>query len=792
MDPQARLAAASWIEPDEPVIAPPGERPAYQLRREFSLSTAPAVATVWATAHGIYELFVNGTRVGDQELTPGFTAYRRRLQVHSYDVTAMLRPGTNSLEILLSDGWFRGRHGFLRKADGFGDRVAALLACDVDGLLVATGPEWRSRPSRITAADLMDGQQVDLRLPAPGTIPLDAPGWRPVHTPTNALYADRQRLVLPTAPPVRRIRELTPVAVTHPANGITVADFGQNLNGWVRLTGLGPAGTQLTLVHGEQLDAAGLVTTDHLRAFDFATKRPLPAGQVDVVISDGQAAFEPRHTTHGFRYVQVEGLVTQPEITAVVVHTELQATGSFQCSDHRLDALHEVAIQSLLGNACDIPTDCPQRERSGFTGDWQVYVATAALTHDVSEFSGKWLRDLAADQWPDGRVPTVTPNPAGAGPSGSPFLDAMEGSAGWGDAAVFVPWELWRAYGDPAVLERQYDSMVRWVDYAANCAAVRRHPDRVSRRPEPAPYERFVWDTGGHFGEWLEPGEIPNPDPAADHGIVATAYLARSAHLLSRVADLLGRREDADRYEVLAAAVRGAWQSEYLTADGVIAVATQANYVRALAFRLVPEDLRTAVADRLAGLVAEADHHVGTGFLSTGLLLPTLADNGHLDAAYRVLLSTGVPSWLEMLDRGATTVWERWDGSDGSLNHYSKGAVVSFLYTHVVGLRLPEEPGLDEGGYRRFTVKPQPGGGLTWASAQHETPQGPIQISWRLVDDEFRLTVEVPPGCLAEIHLPDGERLQAPPGSHTLSSKRKPGGSSGSYSSRHGDSRGLS
>ncbi|WNV85989.1 family 78 glycoside hydrolase catalytic domain [Umezawaea sp. Da 62-37] len=554
-----------------------------------------------------------------------------------------------------------------------------------------------------------------------------------------------------------------------------MVDFGQNVNGWVRLTDLGPAGTTLTLTHGEHVDVDGRVGTDHLRAFDFATGKLLPAGQVDEVVSAGRAGdvLEPRHTTHGFRYVQVDGHpggLGALDVTAVVVHTDLCETGWFDCDDHRLNALHDAAVWSLRDNACDIPTDCPQRERSGFTGDWQVHVATAALTHDVAGFSDKWLRDLAADQWPDGRVPAVTPNPAGAGPSGSAFKDAMEGSAGWGDAAVFVPWELWRAYGDLAVLDRQYESMVRWVDYAAAAAHDGRHPDRVGA---PAPHERYLWDTGGHFGEWLEPGEVPNPDPRVDHGVVATAYLARSAELLSRVSVLLGR--SPDRYRDLARAARAAWRREYLGPDGEIAVPSQANHVRALAFHLVPDHLRATVAKRLA---ADARQNgIGTGFLATGLLLPTLADNGHLDVAYRLLTSTGVPSWLGMIAKGATTIWERWDGVDaagarGSLNHYSKGAVISFLHTHVAGIRLPDDPGRDEAGYRRFVVQPRPGGGLRSAEAEHHSPYGPIRSAWRIGNDGFRLTVDVPPGTRAEIRLPNGRVDQVRAGHHVVESSR--------------------
>jgi alpha-L-rhamnosidase len=771
----ASLRTAAWIEPHEPVAAPPGRRPAYQLRHEFTLDRPVVTATAWATAHGIYELFVNGTRVGDLELTPGFTAYRKRLQVEPHDVTELLRPGPNSIEFLLSDGWFRGRHGFERTADGFGPRTAALLALEVDGTTtVTTGPGWWSRPSRLTAADLMDGQETDFRLPAPGSLGLAAPGWHPA--PPRP--AGPGRLVLTEAPPVRRVGELPPVSVTRLGDGGIVVDFGQNLNGWVRLRDLGPEGTRLTLTHGEHLAPDGRVTTEHLRAFDFATGKPLPAGQVDTVVSAGRAGdvFEPRHTTHGFRYVQVDG--HHPRVTAVVVHTDLPETGRFTCGDARLEALHRTAVWSLRGNACDVPTDCPQRERSGFTGDWQVYVATAARTHDVAGFSRKWLRDLAADQWPDGRVPTITPDPAGDGPSGNAFQDAMTGSAGWGDAAVLVPWELWRAYGDLEVLSGQYASMVRWVEYAATAARERRHPGRAGN---PAPHEKFLWDTGGHFGEWLEPGVPPAPDPDADHGIVATAYLARSARVLGRVAGLLGHAADAVRFRRLADAARTAWQREYLGPGGTLTEptlteatlteATQGNHVRALAFGLVPAPLRDTVAGRLAGMVTAAG--VGTGFLTTGLLLPTLADTGHADLAHRVLRSTGIPSWLGMLDLGATTFWEHWDAVDGdrvrgSLNHYSKGAAMSFLYTHIAGIRLPADPGPAEAGYRRFLVRPCPGEGLDRAEAEHLSPYGPIRSAWERSGGRFRLTVDVPPGTRAGIRLPHGKSTDAGPGRHTF------------------------
>lgn len=761
--------AADWIEPYEPDVPPLGHRPAYRLCASWRPRAEIAHASLFATAHGIYEFFVNDVRVGDHELTPGFTSYRSHLQVQHVDVTDLLHPEHNDLGILLSDGWFRGRHGFERHGDGFGDRVAALAELHVryaDGTSerFGTGDGWTSAPSEIDAADLMDGQRVDLRRVAADEV------HHPAVVARGGLYDDRSRLTTGVAPPVRRIETLAAVAVTEPRPGTYVVDFGQNISGWVTAADLGPAGTHVTLTHGEALAVDGSVDTDHLRAFEFATGTSLPAGQVDHVVSSGHPgeAFEPRHTTHGFRYVQIDGLETNPgpgTITAAVVHTDLEKVGSFGCDNDRLEKLHAAAVWSFRGNACDVPTDCPQRERSGFTGDWQIYVETAAFTHDVAGFSDKWLRDLAADQWPDGTVPNIVPNPAGNQPSGNHFADIANGSAGWGDAAVIVPWQLWRLYGDVEVLERQYDSMTRWVELAAGAARDRRHPDRARARPVPDPHEEYLWDTGFHWGEWLEPDEIPGPDPARDHSVVATAYLARSAGLLAQIAGVLGCDRDACRYTAIAAGAVHAWQREFITPEGTLTHPTQANYVRALEFDLVPAEGRRRFADELARLLADNDYHLGTGFLATGMLLPALARNGHLDTAYRVLLSTGNPSWMEMIDRGATTIWERWDGVDengratASLNHYAKGAVISFLHQFVAGLRPAETTGPDTVGYRRFVVDPRPGGDINAAHAEHCSPYGNIAVRWTITDDVFTLSLTVPAGSECELRLGDTVEL---------------------------------
>jgi len=767
---------AGWIEPGIMPGGAPGERPAALLRFEFDVDRPVVSARLHATAQGLYEAFVNGERAGDAELTPGFTQYDVRLQVQTLDVTGSVRAGRNALAVVLADGWFRGQIGIVRAADQWGDRLAFLGQLELthpDGevTVVGTGPDWRSAEGHVLAADLIAGEQVDLRRLPRGwdTAGFDDAGWAPV----VVAFHEYAGLVDSPAPPVRRVEEIVPVSVTRLPGGADLVDLGQNVNGWLRLTDLGPANTRLTITHGEWLGPDGDVTTDHLRPAVPFLPEPLPAGQVDVVVSAGVPGevFEPRRTTHGFQYARIEGHpgeLTVDDVRGVVVHTDLRRTGWFSCSDERVDRFHAAALWSLRDNVCDIPTDCPHRERAGWTGDWQLYLPTAAFLYDVAGFSTKWLRDVAADQWPDGTIGNISPAAKGEGREGP--VAFLNGSAGWGDAAVVVPWELYRAYGDVQVLEELWPTMVGWLDRTERMARDQRHPARVAARPAPAPHEQFLWDTGFHWGEWLVPGEEIadfGAFVAADKGEVATAWYAHSAGLMSRIAAVLGRTEDADRYAGLAAEVRAAWQAEYLDDDGRLVPDTQADHVRALAFDLVPTELRPAVADRLVGLIRKADTHLGTGFLATPYLLPVLAETGHLDVAYELLRSDSEPGWLVMVDRGATTVWERWNGvsADGvpfeSLNHYSKGAVISFLHRYTAGIELTEP------GYRRFRVQPRPGGGLTSAEAAHESPYGRIESSWSLDGGRFELHVVVPAGTEAEVVLPDGSAHVAGPGEHT-------------------------
>jgi len=765
---------ARWVEPVEPSGGPALQRPGIHLAGEFRILGPIASATLYATAHGIYEAFVNGARVGDRELTPGFTAYRKRLQVQSFDVTQLVAQGVNAWGALVSDGWWRGQHGVVRAIDSYGPTIGFLAELHVarpsgEVAVFGTDASWRSTPSHLLAADLIAGEVHDLRRRVPrwsepGT---DRSRWDAVRVADHGTA----ELCATIGPPARRVEELRAVSVTELATGRHVVDFGQNSNGWIRLRDLGPAGTRLVITYGEWLDPAGDVTQDNVNGAVFSAQRKQPVSfQTDVVFSAGDgSAFEPRHSTKGFQFVRIEGHpgpLDPSSISSIVVHTDLRRVGGFDCSDERINRLHRAADWSFRGNACEIPTDCPTRERSGWAGDWQIYVDTAAHLYDVTDFSTKWLRDLAADQLADGKVTSIVPDPS----PDAPIWRGSHGSSGWGDAAVHVPWEIYRATGRTDVLETQLDSMKRWVDFAARRAASGRHPSRVERHPEPLPHETYLWDSGWHFGEWLEPGvEVAGVFQrllVEDHGAVATAYLRRSSSELARIAALLGDEADSRRYGELAANVLAAWRTEFVGEDGHLRPATQANLVRALAFGLVPEGLRKQAAADLVALIRAAGTHLGTGFLATPFLLPVLADNGHLDVAYELLFQNTPPSWLAMIDCGATTIWEEWEGLrpngavSASLNHYSKGAVISFLHRTVAGLELVEP------GYRRVRVAPRPGGGITGARTHHDSPLGRIAVAWRIAGRRGVIDVDLPGGTRADLELPDGAAETLAAGSH--------------------------
>ncbi|MFJ9411179.1 family 78 glycoside hydrolase catalytic domain [Streptomyces sp. NPDC101393] len=750
----AQVITPAWRE--EPPVAP--GRPAALLRAEFTASSPVRRAELRATALGVYEMHLNGAVVGDHVLAPGWTSYHHRHRYQSFDVTPWVRPGANAWGAHLADGWYRGLLGFNGgNRDIYGPDtglLAELRIAYADGSVqtVTTGPDWRAAAGPVTAAGLYEGEVYDARRELPGWCEpgFDGAPWQPV----RVLDFDTSVLFPADSPPVRRIECLPPVAVTTSPTGRTLVDFGQNLVGRLRIRLRGDAGRTVTLRHAEVLEDGELCVRPLRGA--AATDRYTLRGD-----TDGEQ-WEPRFTFHGFRYAELDnwpGELTPGDVTAVVLHSDLRRTGWFESSDPSLNRLHENVVWGMRGNFLDVPTDCPQRdERLGWSGDIQVFAPTATFLYDTEDFLRSWLSDLAADQSddPDGVPPLISPAiPVNIPVPLPPGNLAM---AGWCDAAVIVPWVLYERYGDSQVLRTQYPSMRAWVD-------------AVDRIAGPG----HVWGEGFQFGDWLDPTASPE-DPAGattSSPLVATAYFARSARLLARSADVLGKSDEAEAYHALADAVRQAFRARFHIGGGRLAEETQTSYALALGFDLLQDGAERAEAgSRLAALVAERGHRIGTGFLGTPLVCDALTATGHTDTAYQLLMGRSCPSWLYQVDRGATTTWERWDSllPDGSVNpgemtsfnHYALGAIADWLHRTVAGL-APAAP-----GYRRLLVRPRPGGGLTWARAAHETPYGRAEVAWHLHEGQLTVTVTVPPGVEATVELPDAEPTRAGPGTHTL------------------------
>ncbi|MET8977910.1 glycoside hydrolase family 78 protein [Streptomyces sp. NPDC004539] len=687
-------------------------------------------ARLYATAHGLYTATLNGHRVGDQVLAPGWTAYEHRLRYQTYDVTELVREGANDLHVLLGNGWYRGRLGFNAERALYGDRLALLAQLEVttaDGRMhvLATDGTWTARESEVLADDLYDGQRTDLR--RRGT------RWPVAAGAVEVVAGDLGRLVAPEGPPVRVSCLLPAEKVWTSPSGRTLVDFGQNAVGWVRLRvrGLVPGG-EVVVRHAEVLENGELAT---------APLRSAEATDSYLVTGAAEETLEPSLTFHGFRYAEVSGVpgLRAEDVDAVVIGSDLRRTGWFSSSHALLDRFHENVVWSMRGNFVDVPTDCPQRdERLGWTGDIQVFAPTAMFLFDSAGFLGSWLGDLAAEQQPDGSVPYVVPDV---------IRTPSPAATAWGDAAALVPWTVYLRTGDRGLLERQLPSMRAWVDHVAGLAG----PDRL-------------WSGGFQFGDWLDP-TAPAEDAArakADPDVVATAHLARSAEVVAQAARVLGRTAEADRYAALAAEVRTAFIHAYVTRTGRVLSDAPTVYALAVQWALLPDaEHRAHAGRRLSDLVRANAFRISTGFVGTPLVTDALVATGHVDVAYRLLLQTRCPSWLYPVTMGATTVWERWDSmlpdgsvnTDGmtSFNHYALGAVADWLHRTVAGL-APAAP-----GYREILVDPRPSTDLTSASARHLTPYGDAQVAWEREAGTFRLTVRVPVGALAHVRLPGAD-----------------------------------
>jgi alpha-L-rhamnosidase len=734
---------ARWVTPNVQED-PAKSNPAPMLRRVFEGKGNIASARLYASAMGLYELELNGKRVGDQYFTPGWTAYDFRYQYQTYDVAAQLKSGKNCLGALLGDGWFRGNMAREHMRNSYGTKLALLAQLVItykDGKqqVIGTDENWKATTGPILMSDIYNGETYDARLERIGwsEAAYDDKDWKGV----ALLDSPKAKLVSAAGPPVRATEEVKPIKVIKTPAGDTVLDMGQNMVGWVRFRLTAPGGTTVTLRHAEVLDSKGNFYTENLGSAK-QTIRYTTKGQ-------GIEAFEPHFTFQGFRYVAVEGWPGELPLdafTGVVVHSAIEPAGTFETSNVMLNKLQHNIVWGQKGNFVDVPTDCPQRdERLGWTGDAQVFAPTACFNHDSAAFYTKWLKDVALDQEDDGAVPYVIPNVLS-----HKTRKGESASAGWADVATVLPWTLYLSYGDRRILEEQYPSMKAWVEYIRRKAG-----------------DRFIWSGGYSFGDWLAYATTHADYPGAttDKDLIQTAYFARSTDLLRATAEILGKKEDVDFYAGLLDHIRSAFQKEFVTPNGRLSSSTQTAYSLALAFDLLPESQRKEAAERLAADV-RAFKHITTGFLGTPLICQVLSDYGHFDEAYMLLNRTEYPSWLYPITKDATTIWERWDGikpdgsfqdkSMNSFNHYAYGAIGEWMYRVIAGIVIdPKQP-----GYKHILIQPHPGGGLSLAKASVHSMYGKVASSWELKEGKMTLRVEVPANATASVRLPKAKLEQ--------------------------------
>jgi alpha-L-rhamnosidase len=713
----------------------PGLAPSPYLRKEFRLEKPVRRARLYATARGVYEPYVNGERVGEDVLAPGWTDYRKRVQYQTYDVTELLAEGRNALGAVLGDGWYAGFVGFDPKHRGahYGSRAHLLAQLEVeyeDGTTqtVVSDGSWKSSTGPILYSDLLVGESYDARQEMAGwnELGFDDSDWYPV----GVEEVESAPLAAQPDEGVRVTEEVAAKVVTEPTSGVYVFDMGQNMVGWVRLKVQGDAGTEVTLRHAEALNPDGTIYTTNLR-FARATDRYVLRG-------GGEELYEPRFTFHGFRYVEVTGYPGEPPLEAItgrVVHSATPPAGSFESSSPMVNKLQSNIVWGQRGNFLSIPTDCPQRdERLGWMGDAQIFVRTASFNMDVAAFFEKWMVDVEDAQSPEGAFPDVAPL---FGDRSEAFLS--RGAPAWGDAGVIVPWTIYKTYDDTRIIERHYEAMTHWMEYLREA-----NPDLLRRNK-----------MGNNYGDWLSPkGDYTPKD------LLATAYWAYDARLMSEMAEAIGRREDTKGYDELFKGIKGAFNEAYVAPDGRIEGDTQTCYVLALHMDLLPEKLRHAAAEHLVAAIESEDWHLATGFVGVGYLCPVLTETGHSDVAYRLLGNETYPSWGYTLRNGATTIWERWDGwteakgfqspNMNSFNHYSLGSVGEWLYRHVAGIDL--EP--QTAGYGHIIIRPHPGGGLTHARGEYDSVRGKIVSAWSIEGDQFNLGIAIPPNTTATVHVP--------------------------------------
>jgi alpha-L-rhamnosidase len=705
---------AKWIEPG--FAEDTAQRSPAIFRTAFDSYRPIRSAYLTVTAHGIYEGELNGSRIGKAYFAPGFTSYHRRLQYQVYNVTALVKQH-NQLSFTVAEGWWRGVYGGDMKNNHYGANCALLAQLEItysDGTkkIIASDKSWQSAIGKITYADFYNGEVVDATR--------DSSEWSGV----NVVQADQSELFPSVAPMVTAHEQLKPVKIFKAPNGDHLIDFGQNMAGIISLKVGGKPGDTVRVFHAETLDEKGNFYAGNLRN--------AAAEDVFILTGKGMETFEPHFTYHGFRYIKVLGYpgeLKAKNFTAIALYSDMPKTGSFSCSNPMLKQLQSNITWSQRSNFMDIPTDCPQRsERYGWTADAQVFCPTAAFNYNVDSFYTKWLADLAADQGPDGAVPRIVPNFFNTPPT--------DGVAGWSDAATIVPWDLYEIYGDTAVLRAQYNSMKAWVDYVTAHA------------------KDDLWTANG-YGDWYAPND-PTSLPYIDQ-----CYWYHSCWIIQQTAMVLGHQDDYQKYTDLLAKIKTAFDNTYL--DHI--PNTETANVLALQFDLLPDKQVQAAVERLVSLIHQNNDHLSTGFLGTPFLLGVLSRYGHSELAYRILLQTSAPSWLYPITKGATTIWEKWDAikPDGtvqacSLNHYAYGAVGDWMYRNIAGINAAAP------GYQKIMIRPEPGGGITWAKGSYMCAYGKIVSAWKIVKGQFLLEVIIPKGTTAAIYLPKGHVKNVGPG----------------------------
>ncbi len=757
--PDEDMWEGKWItgESEGDFLTSPGR----YLKKEFELP--PGIVDhgyLFATAHGIYEARVNGQRAGDGVLTPGWTEYKKRLQFQMYDIKDFLREGTNTICAHVGPGWYKGDlagwihlRGVYGHVTGFN---AMLLISYKDGrkIRIITDRTWQWRYSPAVYSEIYHGEIWDARLQE------DRPDqWAPV-TETGEPV---DMLVPQDGVFVRRKETITPRSLFRTPAGELVLDFGQNMVGWVRIRVRGQRGDCVELSHGEVLDREGNLYTGNLREARQRVKYILRGGREEIL--------EPHFSWQGFRYVRIDHYPGDPALEnfeGVVICSDLKEKGYFRCSDPLLNRLEENIRWGMKGNFVDIPTDCPQRdERMGWTGDIQVFARTACYLMETGPFFRKWLRDLKAAQLPDGGIPYVVPDILTFQDRDVRNPGANHSAAGWGDAAVVVPYMIYRYSGDTEILKEAYPMMKKWVGYVREQAE-----------------DGVIWNRGYQYGDWLaldaRPGERFGKTP---NDLTATAYFAYSVELTGRSARILGETEDALTYSRWFQEIKKAFQDRFYDENGLMKADTQTAHVLALAFGLAGKEYEQKTIEGLEKLIGQWNG-LSTGFLGTPHICHVLREYGRTDTVYRLLMKTDYPSWLYPVTKGATTVWEHWDSirTDGSFwsdsmnsfNHYAYGCIGDWIYGTVLGIDTA-----DSGpGFKESVVAPIPGGGITWARGGCHTPYGLLEVSWKDEDHRFTLHVTVPANTSCRVILPGtDETCRVGPGSHdfTLTKQDRPG-----------------